>query len=255
MVADRPAARAAAVKFLRAAKLNRLAARVYYRHLHGFASAGKELPEVVQRGLEKAITFGTALRGDYYEFGVFKGHTFWQAQRRAKALGLENMRFFGFDSFEGLPEPRGPDATEEQTFYKGQYACSLEEVRRTLHAHGTDWETAFLIKGYFADSLTAETRRRYGMGKVAIALVDCDLYASSIEALRFMGDMLIDKSILIMDDWSAFDCADDRGQRRALRDFLEANPQWSAEEWFQYGAPRGRVFIMHQHSQQNASPR
>lgn len=241
-----PPPRVAVVKFLRALKVNQFAARVYYQHLHGFASAGKELPDVVQRCLEKAIAFGTAQQGDYYEFGVFKGHTFLQAQRRAKALGLANMRFFGFDSFEGLPEPQGADATETQHFYKGQYARSFEEVHQTLDTHGMDWKTAFLIKGYFDETLTAETRRRHGMDKVAIALVDCDLYASSLEALRFMGlgGMLIDKSILIMDDWDAFDCADDRGQRRALREFLGAHPQWLAEEWFRYGA-YGRIFIMH----------
>ena len=242
-MAQTAALRTTAVKLLRTVKLNRVAGRVYYHHLHGFASAGKELPDVVQRCLEQAIAFGTAARGDYYEFGVFKGHTFWQAQRRARALGLGQLHFFGFDSFEGLPAPQGPDAAEEH-FYEGQYAWPLEEVRRTLDAHGMDWDTARLIEGYFDDTLTAETRRRYGMGKVAIALVDCDLYASSIQALRFMEDMLIDRSILIMDDWNTFDRADDRGQRRALREFLEDHPQWSAEEWFRYGA-YGRVFIMH----------
>lgn len=215
--------------------------------MHGFASAGKELPDVVQRCLEQAITFGTVLRGDYYEFGVFKGHTFWQAQRRAKALGLEQMRFFGFDSFEGLPEPQGPDVTEQQHFYQGQFAWSFADVSRTLEAHGIDWDTAFLIKGYFEDVLTDETKQRYGMGKVAIALVDCDLYASAAEVLRFMSDMLIDKSILIMDDWNSFGGADDRGERRALREFLAAHPQWSAEALFAYGA-YGQVFIMHRNS-------
>lgn len=244
---ETPAARVAAVKLLRATKLNRLAASTYYQYMHGFASAGKELPDVVQRCLEQASGFGTAPRGDYYEFGVFKGHTFWQAQRRAQALGLEQMRFFGFDSFEGLPEPHGPDVTEQQQFYRGQYACSFEEVSRTLDAHGIEWDTASLIKGYFADTLTDATKRRYGMGKVAVALVDCDLYSSAADVLRFMGDMLIDKSILIMDDWNSFGGADDRGERRALREFLAAHPHWSAEEWFAYGA-YGQVFIMHRNS-------
>jgi hypothetical protein len=231
------------IKLLRALRLNQVAASFYYRHMHGFASAGKELPDVVQRCLAKAIELGTATKGDYYEFGVFKGHTFWQAQRRAQALGLTGMRYFGFDSFEGLPEATGPDKTEDEHFYEGQYACSLETVRRSLSEHGMEWDTAFLIKGFFSDSLNPATRRRHHMGKVAIALVDGDRYSSTKETLQFIEDMLLDGTIMIMDDWNAFDAADDRGERLALREFLAGHPQWSAEPWFAYGS-YGQVFIM-----------
>ena len=49
-----------AVKVLRAAGLNRVAARVYYRVFHGFgfASEGKELPSVVRRllsGVDRTV--------------------------------------------------------------------------------------------------------------------------------------------------------------------------------------------------------
>jgi hypothetical protein len=67
----RLSAREVAVKSLRFLRLNRLAARLYYRHIHGFASAGRELPAVIRRCLRRAVDTGTAQRGDYYEFGVF----------------------------------------------------------------------------------------------------------------------------------------------------------------------------------------
>ena len=56
---------------------------------------------------------GLAGRGDYYEFGIYRGYTFWYAQKTMTDLGEQRMHFIGVDSFEGLPTVRGVDA------YKG----------------------------------------------------------------------------------------------------------------------------------------
>ena len=45
--------------------------------------------------------------GDYLEFGVFRGTSFINACRLARKHGLDEMRFFAFDSFEGLPDSEG----------------------------------------------------------------------------------------------------------------------------------------------------
>ena len=37
------------VKLLRLTKLNKVAAKIYYKYFHGFNSAGKELPEVIEK--------------------------------------------------------------------------------------------------------------------------------------------------------------------------------------------------------------
>jgi O-methyltransferase len=235
--------RVGTVKVLRLLRVNRVMAKLYYDNVHGFASAGKELPETVRRCMRRALEMGTAGQGDYYEFGIFKGHTFYHAQKSADELGLKQMRFFGFDSFQGLPAPESIDKTEEEHFYEGQYACSYDSVVAALTERGVDWRRTFLVKGYFNESLTAETRERFGMGKAPIALIDCDLYSSTVDTLRFLEPMLIDGSILIMDDWNAFDKDESRGQRRALGEFLGRLPAWRAEPWFDYGS-YGQVFIL-----------
>jgi O-methyltransferase len=236
--------REVALKPLRFLRLNRLAARLYYRHIHGFASAGRELPAVIRRCLRRAVDAGTAQRGDYYEFGVFKGHTFLQAQLAARELGLYGMRFFGFDSFQGLPAVGGVDATPERHFYAGQYAWPLDRVQEELTKRGADWDKSFLIAGYFQDTLNAATRTAYRMDKASVVLLDSDLYASAACALAFLQGMLIDNSILIMDDWNAFDRDPARGERRALAEYLQAHPEWRAEPWFHYGS-YGQVFVIH----------
>jgi O-methyltransferase len=246
MVTDSPprprlSARKLVVKSLRALKLNRIVAAVYYKHVHGFASAGEELPAIVRRSLQQARD--QSVPGDYYEFGVFKGHTFLHAQLAARDMGMQQMRFFGFDSFAGLPAPKGIDVTAEGHFYEGQFAWPVERVKSALSEGGVDWSRTFLIEGFFNETLNEVTRARFGMDKASVVLLDSDLYESARLALDFVDPLLSNGSILIMDDWNAFDADEARGERLALQEFLRSHPNWHAQPWFQYGN-YGQVFTM-----------
>jgi O-methyltransferase len=231
------------VKALKKVKLNRIASKIYYKYIHGFNSAGKELPEVIEKCFNKAIEFGTAAKGHYYEFGIYKGHTFAHACNFGQKNNLNNMRYFGFDSFHGLPEIKGLDKTKEENFYKGQYCAPKDRVIRDVTSAGVNWDNAFLIEGYFNQSLNIQTKEDHKMDKIAVALVDCDLHSSTVEVLDFMKDMIIDKTIIIFDDYDTYDANDDLGQRRAFKDFLKENKNITYEEWFTYGA-YGHVFII-----------
>lgn len=242
--------RTGAVKFLQKTKLNKLAHKVYYGYVHGFNSATPEIEEALEIVFQKAQELGTANRGDYCEFGIFKGYAFWKAQDISKRFegDFSRMRFFGFDSFQGLPEITTPeDQTEDEVFYEGQYNCSKEGVINNLNSNGVDWERTFLVEGFFEDSLTEAFKAEYNLEKIAIALIDCDLYSSTKDVLKFIGDLLTDKTILVFDDWNCFDRDNNRGQRKAFREFLEENPQFSEEEFISYGA-YGQSFIIHKTS-------
>lgn len=232
------------VKLLKLLRINKIVSKIYYKHFHGFnPTGGNELPGVIEKCFNKALEFGTADRGDYCEFGVFKGYTFAYACNYAKKINLQKMRFFGFDSFQGLPEIEGADITKEMPFYKGQYSAGKEQVARDIDKTGVDWSKIHLVEGFFCDSLNEETRKKYSMTKIPVVLIDCDLHSSTVEVLSFIENMIIDKSILIFDDWNTFDKDNARGQRKAFQDFLDANKNITAEEYFDYGA-YGKVFIM-----------
>ena len=88
-----------AVRTLQSLGLAKPVSDIYYRYFHGFSSATPELGDGLVHVFEAASDLGS-LRdgGDYCEFGVFKGYSFWKAQQEANRHDL-TCRFFGFDSF------------------------------------------------------------------------------------------------------------------------------------------------------------
>lgn len=238
-----PALRSLVVKSLQRTGLNKVAHKLYYNHVHGFDTASRAVLPALEACFRASIDRGLAHEGDYFEFGVFKGYAFWYAQDIARRHGLEGMHFFGFDSFAGLPPVRGRDRTPREDFYEGQYACPKDRVVANLNAKGVDWSRTHLIEGYFEQSLTEELKVRLHRRRVAIALIDCDLYESTAVVLRFIEDLIADGTILLFDDWNCFDGDDERGERKAFAEFLGRNPRLSAQALFPYGV-YGQVFTM-----------
>ena len=85
----------------------RMASRVYHKFNSSFRSLSAEAPGAIERAVTIANSTNGDDPGDYYEFGLFRGFTFLTAYQTAESLGISNMQFHGFDSFEGLPDLEG----------------------------------------------------------------------------------------------------------------------------------------------------
>jgi len=184
------------------------------------------------------------VEGDYLEFGLYAGRGFSSAYHFAKFYGLKNMKFYGFDSFEGLPEIRGKDKNDFIHYHKGEYVYGLKKFIKKMKKEGLDFNSGrvTLIPGWYNKTLTKTTKDKLSIKKAAVVLVDCDLYESTVPVLDFITDYIQDGTILIFDDWFAFRGDPDKGEQRAFKEWLRKNPKFKAIEYYRH--QWGMSFIM-----------
>ena len=207
-----------------------------------FRACSPYTPKAVVKAIRKAKEFGTASDRDYYEFGIYRGYTLAKAYKTANKLGIKDSHFWGFDSFMGLPELE--DIDKGWKFRESQYVCSQDQCRNYLKAAKVDLSRITLIPGYFKDVLTNDLKDRYGFRSASVILIDCDLYHSTQVVLDFVKDLIQNKTIILFDDWNCFDADDNKGQRRAFREFLIKNPDIKTEHFITFGW-HGNSFIVH----------
>jgi hypothetical protein len=182
------------------------------------------------RGERELITSAFTLvasgrvEGDYLEFGVYEGHTFVNAWYAARSTGQRDMRFYAFDSFEGLPDPATSEVDAGGDFAKGQYKAGRALFERNLRRVGVDMARVSVVEGYYEQSLRDIKPRDIGLDAAAVVWIDCDLYQSAVCALDFVTDVVQDGTVLAFDDWYNFRARPDRGEQRACREWLERNP-------------------------------
>lgn len=156
----------------------------------------------------------------YLEFGVSRGTSL------ASMYHLFNRRsdsfvLYGFDSFEGMP-----DGSEAEGWGSGAYASTLRATTRYLANHGVDLDRVILVKGWFDETLTAVTRRRFALQHADVFMFDCDTYSSTAQALRFSESLIGDRALLIFDDWGWRSDRGEKGQKEAFDEFVKRNPSY-----------------------------
>jgi len=180
---------------------------------------------------------------DIMEFGIFRGFNMWFTQAYCRAKGISDLRWLGFDSFFGLPKIDGSDASGG--FVEGEFSAYREDVEYYFNRFGIDWSRTFLIDGFFSDTLNEKTRARCQIRNCALAIVDCDLYSSTVEVLTFLEGLLAPLAVVYFDDWGDFKSAD-QGEPRAFREFEDrTRSQFNVVELqLPAGITKGKAFTL-----------
>jgi hypothetical protein len=198
--------------------------------------------------------FNNHLRGDYWEFGVYKGDSmlisskqhqkfkFWNESqlksnepwrvKLAKDYLAYEPKFIGFDTFFGLPA----NNEKNSNFDEGNFASSLESVKSKLEKV-INKNSLKLVQGDF-------TKLQYYPSSLPIAIlyIDSDLYESALAALKLSEPYLQIGSVILFDEFHGFNSDDSKGERRALSEFLESSPI-KVDRWFDYHYG-GRAFLV-----------
>jgi len=201
-----------------------------------FATLHPPLLIGIHKAMMRMERSGQVSGGGYYEFGVYRGFSFWFANNLAKSMGLD-YEFHGFDSFEGLPPSK---VDSHRHWQPGNYACDLDQVNFWMER----WKMPLpyrLHKGWYSTEFFSEIEKHNQLPNVRIALIDCDLYESAVEVLRMLRPRLAVGTIILFDDFNAFAGDDNHGERRALREFESSVPSFEKSHLFSFG-PWGEAF-------------
>ena len=224
-----------------------------------FRFVNVKVPSKINTGsiIAKAASMIAANRveGDYLEFGVFAGASFstsylaienafkdyqrqldYNTKEEAAETGQlwDKMRFFAFDSFQGLPKLETIDKKSKE-FAEGKYACTENKFRENLSEAGIPLNKVVTVAGWFEETCTARTIRTHGIKKASIIHVDCDFYGSAKTVLEFVKPLLTNGTIIIFDDWYCFYGNPDLGEQKAFNEWKETMADWVFTEYQKEG--------------------
>lgn len=122
---------------------------------------------------------------DYLEFGVCRGESMkWWLDNTTN----KNTRFYGFDTFEGLPEDWG------MAFKKGAMSADVPDFE--------DQRVTF-VKGLFQDTLPEFLKTHpKDTGKRKVIHLDADLFSSTLYALSTLNNYLKPGDLVFFDEFN-----------------------------------------------------
>jgi hypothetical protein len=146
--------------------------------------------------------------GDIYLFGIWSGVSTRDISHYLKVTNKLYNKIYGFDSFIGFPKETGQNY--EVIFNKGDYSSvklyntSPQQTIDIIYK-GVGNDKLKLIQGYYSQSLRKSLVKSENMQPASFVDIDCDLYTSTKQVLRFMfgNKLIVPGTIIYFDDWGA----------------------------------------------------
>lgn len=184
----------------------------------------------VERGysLYKSVEYvvKNKIPGDFVECGVWKGGSCMIMAMTLELFGDIDRNIYLYDTFEGMPKPTEEDVIswngrsvlekweEDKSGEKnnfGSWAVGLEEVKANV-SNSKYPENNFI----FVPGDVAQTLKEVMPNNIALLRLDTDWYASTVVELEVLYPLLVEKGVLIIDDYGHFD-----GARKAVDEYFE----------------------------------
>ena len=149
--------------------------------------------------------------GDFVETGLYTGGS--AGAMLLVLLKYDNCgrKFYGYDSFEGLPENAKEDVSKYgSVFKKGDFTTNKDKVIASLKKWKVyDENRVFITKGWFNETLPQSP-----VTKISFLRADGDLYVSTMDALINLYHKVVPGGLIYIDDYGGFP-----GCRSAVNEF------------------------------------
>lgn len=182
------------------------------------------------------------IKGDYYEFGCHRARTFRMALTEARRQMMDEMRFFAFDSFQGLPE--GGEG-ENPKWTQGALCTDEAEFMGIINEHGIYKNKVHTIPGFYEDTLNKNCKNLLKSldSNPAFLCIDCDLYSSGRYVFSFIDSMISNGTVIYIDDYFNANIGPEKGLRAAFEVFRNAS-RFKFDELMNVGW-WGKAFIVY----------
>jgi O-methyltransferase len=216
----------------------------WFRHSNMFNYFNKITSYTQREILVKNILSFVAVNkveGDYLEFGVWEGESFTNAFHFAKKhKRLRDMRYYAFDSFEGLPTSEDVDlkmgSMEIHNWHKGKYSSGgVKKFLKNVKKAKMPLKKVTCVPGFYDQSLNKKTKQKLTLKKAAFIYVDCDLYESTVPVMNFITDYVTEGTVIMFDDWFNYRGNPNKGEQKAFYEWLKRNPHIEAMEFQKVG--------------------
>ncbi len=145
---------------------------------------------------------------DIYNFGVYKGESLEHQDIILRDNKLKPNNIYAFDSFTGLPKE-----TENIPIYEGHeegmfdMKDNIDNIIFNIKKRLKYNKITHIIQGYFNDILNDNLLKLYDLKPAFLVELDCDLHASTIQALEFLinNKLIIKDTLLYYNDWGGLD--------------------------------------------------
>ena len=157
------------------------------------------------------------IRGEYFEFGCHRARTFRMALSAAAFYKIEGMKFYAFDSFEGLPPSDNELIDQWKT---GALSTSEDDFLKLVNSLNLYGDDIITVKGFYEQTLKQDLVDKMGSIKASLINVDCDYYESALHVFSFIEPFLQHGTVIYLDDvFAGFKLNSRGGVGRAFEEF------------------------------------
>lgn len=156
------------------------------------------------------------LPGDFVECGVWKGGTCILMALTLLQAGCRDRTIWLYDTFRGMTEP-GPEdiiassgQAVSERWHEGWWAVSPENVLKNLLTSSYPEKRLRLVEGDVCETLKSQKPE-----SISLLRLDTDWYESTRAELEILYPLLVQKGVLIIDDYGHFS-----GSRQAVDEYF-----------------------------------